>query len=176
MISRLASARSYDQTIAVAAGTGPRCTRTDTQEASNGGSSSESAHGGAHTSLGLLLYHERKDIDGAEAAFRAAIAVNPGFSLAHFNLGDLLKNERKDIDGAEAAFREAIALNPGFSKAHRDLGNLVQHRALRILDSNGDLAAVVARLDECAQLYQVGLDHERAKNARAIATKLRRLL
>ena len=46
---------------------------------------------------------ERRDIDGAEAAYRAAIAADPGHSDAHFNLGILLKKERRDIDGAVVA-------------------------------------------------------------------------
>ena len=43
-----------------------------------------------HRNLGLLLHNERKDIDGAEAAYRAAIAADPGDANAHCNLGALL--------------------------------------------------------------------------------------
>jgi hypothetical protein len=34
-------------------------------------------HADAHCNLGALLLHERKDTDGAEATFRAAIAADP---------------------------------------------------------------------------------------------------
>ena len=49
---------------------------------------------------------------GAEAAYRAAIAADPGYAIAHYNLGLLLETELKDFDGAEAAYRTAIAADP----------------------------------------------------------------
>jgi tetratricopeptide (TPR) repeat protein len=79
----------------------------------------------AQNNLGRLLYVERKDMDGAEAAYRAAIAADPGCAAAHDNLGVLLEDERKDMDGAEAAYRAAIAADPGHANAHYNLGNLL---------------------------------------------------
>ena len=86
----------------------------------------------AQNDLGILLKNERKDIDGAEAAYRAAIAANPGHPNAHANLGLLLRNERKDIDGAEAAYRAAIAADPGYASAHTKLRSLLLHCAHHI--------------------------------------------
>ena len=82
----------------------------------------------AHNNLGVMLQTVRKDFDGAEAAYRAAIAADPGHANAHANLGVLLQYERKDIDGAEAAYREAIAADPGHASAHSKLGVLLEGR------------------------------------------------
>ena len=68
--------------------------------------------GNAHYNVGVLL-RMQQDIDGTEAAFKAAIAADPGDADAHSNIGFLLKNERQDFDGAEAAYRAAIAADPG---------------------------------------------------------------
>ena len=46
----------------------------------------------AHNNLGNLLYDERKDVAGAESAYRDAIAADPKFVLAHNNLEYLLNN------------------------------------------------------------------------------------
>ena len=55
-----------------------------------------------------LLRTERKDVDGAEKAYRAANKAAPENGWAHFKLGHLLLTERNDVDGAEKAFRAAI--------------------------------------------------------------------
>ena len=47
-----------------------------------------------------------KDFDGAEAAFRRAIKIDPNDPDAHSGLGLLLHDHRKDFDGAEAAAPE----------------------------------------------------------------------
>ena len=43
-----------------------------------------------HFNLGVLLETLRKDIDGVEAAYRAAIAADPRITAAHYRLGRLL--------------------------------------------------------------------------------------
>jgi len=83
-------------------------------------------HARAHTNLGILLMTVRKDFDGAEAAYRAAIAADPGDAKAHYNLGILLEDMRQDFDGAEAAYRAAIAADPGDACAHYNLGLLLK--------------------------------------------------
>ena len=99
---------------------------------------------GVSCDLGVLLMKKREDIDGAEAAYRAAIAADPGAAEAHSNLGILLKNERKDIDGAKAAFHAVIAADPGDADAHVNLGGLLQ---IERQDIDGAEAAYVARGD-----------------------------
>jgi len=68
----------------------------------------------------------RQDFDGAEAAYRTAIAADPGNAHAHTNLGNLLITVRQDFDGAEAAFRAAIAADPGHAGAHNNLRKLLR--------------------------------------------------
>ena len=135
-------------------------------------------HAVAHYNLGILLKNERRDIDGAEAAYRAAIAADPGHAVAHYNLGILLSNERGDVNGAEAAYRAAIAADSGYANAHTNLGILLEERAETILqegDSTLGLAAALALYEECAQLwgFSRGAEHEWTQGARAEAARLR---
>jgi tetratricopeptide (TPR) repeat protein len=71
-------------------------------------------------------------IDEALAAFRRALAGNPGFTLAAYNMGVVLA-QKGLMQEAAAAFRKAIALRPGFSAAHLGLG--------LVLKTSGDPAA-----------------------------------
>ena len=82
-------------------------------------------HAVAGFELGRLLVNKRQDTDGAEAAYRAAIAADLGYADAHYNLGILLEDERQDMDGAEAAYRAAVAADPGDAQAHNNLGTLL---------------------------------------------------
>ena len=95
-------------------------------------------HADAGYCLGVVLEMARKDINGAEAAYRAAIAAEPGHAEAHVRLGTLLQRERKDIDGAEAAYRAGIAAEPGHAEAHLNLGYLLTYERK---DINGARAA-----------------------------------
>jgi tetratricopeptide (TPR) repeat protein len=70
--------------------------------------------------LGRLL-HETGNSQGAEAAFRRAIELNPELAVAYSNLGALL-GSIDDLDGAIAALRQAIALDPLSIKAYNNLG------------------------------------------------------
>jgi len=83
-------------------------------------------HISANFDLGFVLENERQDFDGAEAAYRAAIAADPEHANAHMNLGVLLENVRMDFYGAEAAYRAAIAADPGIALAHNNLGILLK--------------------------------------------------
>eukprot|EP00618_Florenciella_parvula_P031728 CAMPEP_0119516806 /NCGR_PEP_ID=MMETSP1344-20130328/33891_1 /TAXON_ID=236787 /ORGANISM="Florenciella parvula, Strain CCMP2471" /LENGTH=621 /DNA_ID=CAMNT_0007554341 /DNA_START=397 /DNA_END=2262 /DNA_ORIENTATION=- len=101
--------------------------------------------------LGLLLSFVLKDMDGAEAAYRAAIAADPGHSHAHSHLGVLLLSERDDIDGAEAEMRAAIAAWPQNTEAHHNLGFLLmKHRKDVDAAEASYLSAIEANpLDAC---------------------------
>jgi tetratricopeptide (TPR) repeat protein len=66
----------------------------------------------------------RKDADGAEAAFREAVRLQPTNSDAWTNLGYLLQHERKDVAGAEQCYKSAIHFNPDNGIAHYNLGFL----------------------------------------------------
>ena len=74
-------------------------------------------HGGAYYHLALLLQTVRQDFDGAEAAYRAAIAVDPGQGNAEYNLGDLLHKLARqteamggDLAAAAAQYEECAQL------------------------------------------------------------------
>ena len=64
----------------------------------------------AHFNLGILLGTERGDIDGAEAAYRAAIAADPRHANAHRNLGTLLWQRAKQIQASGGSLEAAAAL------------------------------------------------------------------
>jgi tetratricopeptide (TPR) repeat protein len=61
-------------------------------------------HSNRGASLEALERH-----DEAEAAYRRAIALNPGLAVAHHNLGNLLHKQGHNAE-AEAAFRVALTL------------------------------------------------------------------
>ena len=79
----------------------------------------------SHYNLGSLLQTVRGDIDGAEAAYRAAIAADPGHANAYHNLGFLLYSVRNEIDGAITALRAAAAADPGDAEAHEILDRML---------------------------------------------------
>jgi tetratricopeptide (TPR) repeat protein len=64
----------------------------------------------AHNYAGLTLRAQR-DLDGAVAEFRQAIALDPKFAPAHSNLGRAFSQQRRYKD-ASAAYREVIKLKP----------------------------------------------------------------
>jgi tetratricopeptide (TPR) repeat protein len=64
-------------------------------------------YGGGHVTLGNVLM-EKGDLDGAEASFRAALAIDPDAGGTYYNLG-LLYAKRGDLAGAEEWHRKAAA-------------------------------------------------------------------
>ncbi|QDU23616.1 tetratricopeptide repeat protein [Urbifossiella limnaea] len=103
--------------------------------------------------LGNVLL-DRKDLDGAAAAYREAIRLDPKYALPHNNLGIVLY-ERKDLDGAAAAYREAIRLDPKHARPHNNLGIVLYKRK----DLDGAAAAYreAIRLDPKYALPHYGL-------------------
>ena len=81
---------------------------------------------------------DQEDADGAEAAFRAAIASDPSSVEARVSLGLLLEKHRKGLDGAEAAYRSAIEVDSTNPSGYLNLGLLLElHRS----DIDGATAA-----------------------------------
>ena len=137
-------------------------------------------HAQANHTLGFLLENVRQDVDGAEAAYRAAIAADPGYANAHYNLGVLLKNERNDVDGAEAAYRAAIAADPGYALAHSNLGALFATSAEQSEQSGGDLGGTTALWDQAVEHFAnaiaVGSDDRMLNMAKTDAARVRAAL
>jgi tetratricopeptide (TPR) repeat protein len=78
----------------------------------------------ARGNLGVAL-HDKKDLDGAIAAYREVLRIDPRSALAHNNLGNAL-HEKGDLDSAIAQYRAAIRLEPNFANAHSNLGNALR--------------------------------------------------
>jgi tetratricopeptide (TPR) repeat protein len=61
-----------------------------------------------------------KDLPGAVAAFKKALAIDDQYAMAWANLGIAL-TDSKDVPGAIAAFKKAIALDGGYTQAQNAL-------------------------------------------------------
>jgi tetratricopeptide (TPR) repeat protein/serine/threonine protein kinase len=77
---------------------------------------------GFHVSLGAVLCDQKRDYDGAIAAFTEAIRLEKDNDLAHDGLG-VARLAKRDYDGAVVAFQEAIRLGPDNAMRHLKLGN-----------------------------------------------------
>ena len=73
-----------------------------------------------HTTLGIVLYDQKK-WDEAAAAARKAIQLEPRSAHAYNNLGNALGRQKKP-DEAVAAFRKAIEIQPNDHLAYHNLG------------------------------------------------------
>lgn len=60
------------------------------------------------------------DLDGAEQAFAAAIAIDPENALAVFDLGTV-RDARGDTAGARDLYARAVEIDPEFADAHFNL-------------------------------------------------------
>jgi predicted TPR repeat methyltransferase len=76
-----------------------------------------------YSNLGII-YNAVHRVDDAIAAYRRAIALNPGHVNAYNNLGILLKATGRPAE-AEAAYRKALELNPQFIDSYHNLGVLL---------------------------------------------------
>jgi tetratricopeptide (TPR) repeat protein len=80
----------------------------------------------AHNNLGIAL-RDKRDLAGAEAAFRKAIELDPKCATAHHNLGVALADTGR-LDEAIALFHQAIEVVPNFAMAHNSLGSALAKR------------------------------------------------
>jgi serine/threonine protein kinase/tetratricopeptide (TPR) repeat protein len=100
----------------------------------------------AYSLIGDLL-RDRKDYDGADAAYRKAIGIDPKSVYGHARLGTLLKDT--DLDGAIVEFRTLTALDSKSSWAQGELGSALCER--------GDFAAGAAALRKAIELNPDGV-------------------
>ena len=98
------------------------------------------------TAESLLLKGEslslNHDLEGAIAAYRAAIRLKPD-SSAHAMLGFALE-EKGDLDGAIVELREDVRMEPNIYFAHDNLASVLQKK--------GDLDGAIAEYREAIRL------------------------
>jgi hypothetical protein len=85
---------------------------------------------------------ETGKLDGAAAAYRRALEIEPQHVDAHYNLGIVLQEQGK-LDDAIAAYRSALEFSPAFAGAWVNLGYALQ--------SSG-------RLDEAISTYRRAIE------------------
>jgi predicted O-linked N-acetylglucosamine transferase (SPINDLY family) len=80
----------------------------------------DSTDANAQNSFGVALCAV-DDLDGALAAFEAAIALNPDFAEAHSNLASVLRRQKRLEESIQSCVR-AIELSPDLAEAYLILG------------------------------------------------------
>jgi tetratricopeptide (TPR) repeat protein len=84
-------------------------------------------YAGAHVSLGNVML-AKGDLDGAEANYRAALAIDPGAAGVCYNMG-LVSDRRADLAAAEEWYRKAVAAAPKRAYYRQVLNGAVRKRA-----------------------------------------------
>ncbi|HUL11010.1 MAG TPA: tetratricopeptide repeat protein [Methylococcaceae bacterium] len=124
---------------------------------------------GAQVNLGNF-HAARGESAEAEAAYREALTLSPGWVPAYTNLADLYRQMSRDAEG-ETLLREGLARQPKSAALHHSLGLLQVRRkdmvaALVSLKRAAELAPDDARF---AYVYAVALDSTgHAREARAV--------
>ena len=80
----------------------------------------------AHSQL-VRLYHQLRDIEGAERHYRTVTALEPNALMANLDYGTMLA-ELGRLDEATAAFAKAVAANPEHSPALTLLGQALEEQ------------------------------------------------
>ena len=78
----------------------------------------------AHTSLGMIKFYYDWDWAGAEAEFKRALELNPGYPQAHQYYADLVKSFGR-FDEALAEMQEALSLDPLSYSANTGIGHVL---------------------------------------------------
>jgi predicted CXXCH cytochrome family protein len=122
----------------------------------------------AHVNLGNI-YAARGEAAKAEASYRTALGLDPGWAPAYVNLADLMRQTERDAEG-ETILRAGLARRPADASLHHSLGLLLVRRK--------DLPAALASLKRAAELapdnprfayvYAVGL-RSAGQNREALA-------
>ena len=106
-------------------------------------------------------------LDEAEACYRKALELNPGYGEGYVNLGFVLSQQDRTVD-AEQALRHALSVNPNLEDAHFLLGCLESARG-KMERAVGHFEAAVAiradfreSLEKLAEHYSARGDGELA--------------
>jgi tetratricopeptide (TPR) repeat protein len=81
----------------------------------------------AHSNAGVYLLDRKNDIDGAERAFRKALALDPIHANALGNLANVMAR-RGNLDEADALYRQALKSAPGHENASHNYAILLRRR------------------------------------------------
>ncbi len=115
---------------------------------------------GAHVGLGNVLL-QKGDLDGAEASYRAALAIEPGSAGVYFNMG-LVYDKRRDLAVAEEWYRKAVAAAPADKHSREWLDVTIRRRAERArmdeVDSGRGKPATAAEAIRLAELAHRSFD------------------
>jgi len=119
--------------------------------------------------IGLIDIDQRQ-FAKAEAAYRAALDLQPDFTQAAVNLADLYRIQGRDADG-EKTLRQALALEPQNAAAHHALGLLLirQKRLPEALAALAEAARLGSDNPRYGYVYAVALNGA-GQGPRAIQT------
>jgi Flp pilus assembly protein TadD len=117
-----------------------------------------------------LIHVDQGQFDRAEAAYRAALDLQPNFTQAAVNLADLYRIQGRDADG-EKTLRHALAFDPGNAAAHHALGLLLvrQQRLPEALTALAEAARLGSDNPRYGYVYAVALNGA-GQGERAIQT------
>jgi len=73
---------------------------------------------------------KKGDLIGAEAHYREAIRLDPGYAEAHYSYAILL-SDRGDVDGAISESKKAINIEKNYAEAHFNLALLLRRKGDR---------------------------------------------
>ncbi len=106
-----------------------------------------------------LIHIDQRQFDQAEAAYRAALKLQPAFTQAAVNLADLYRIQGRDGDG-EKILRQALELDPRNATAHHALGLLLirQKRLPEALSALAEAAHLGKDNPRYGYVYAVALN------------------
>jgi tetratricopeptide (TPR) repeat protein len=96
-----------------------------------------------HDSLANALASTQQP--GAEAEYRAALALWPDFAEAHYDFGTLLMDEPGRSSEAIQQFNEALRIRPDYAEAHHNL-------AIVLMDIPGGRREAIAHLEAALRI------------------------
>lgn len=122
-----------------------------------------------------VLHSSRGRIAEAEAAYRSAIAAEPGFEEGHNNLGVLLMNQNRSPE-ALAEFEAALRINPEFPRTLNNMAAWYERegdldRAREYVDRS-----LAIKADDVEVRYNAGVIYGRLGDFAGSAGHFRRLL
>jgi predicted CXXCH cytochrome family protein len=106
-----------------------------------------------------LIHVDQGQFDQAEAAYRAALDLQPNFTQAAVNLADLYRIQGRDADG-EKILRQALTLDPPNAAAHHAFGLLLirQKRLPEALTALAEAARLDSGNPRYGYVYAVALN------------------